>query len=58
VESAWTVIRFDPHLRAKYERIRARGTNGEKAIVAVARSLAIRLRACIINQESYIEGHC
>jgi len=58
VESAWTVIRFDPHLRAKYERIRARGTNGKKAIVAVARSLAIRLRACIINQESYIEGHC
>ena len=46
VESAWTVIRHDPHLREKYTRIKARGTNSKKAIVAVARSLAIRLRRC------------
>jgi len=58
IESAWTVIRYDPHLREKYERIRSRGVNGKKAIVAVARSLAVRLRACIINQEPYTLGIC
>jgi transposase len=53
VESAWTVIKYDPHLRAKYERIRSRGTNGKKAIVAVARSLAVRLRRCILDDIDY-----
>ena len=58
VESAWTVIRFDPHLRAKYERIRARGTNGKKAIVAVARSLAVRLRRCLLDDVPYCPEAC
>lgn len=58
VESAWTVIRHDPHLREKYERIRARGTNGKKAIVAVARSLAIRLRRCLLDETPYVIGVC
>lgn len=53
VESAWTVIRHDPHLQAKYERIRAKGTNGKKAIVAVARSLAVRLRRCLLDNTNY-----
>jgi transposase len=53
VESAWTVIRHDPSLREKYNRIRARGTNGNKAIVAVARSLAIRLRRCLLDGVEY-----
>jgi transposase len=56
VESAWTVIRHDPHLRAKYNRIRAKGTNGKKAIVAVARSLAIRLRRCLLDGVPYEMG--
>jgi transposase len=58
VESAWTVIRHDPHLRDKYERIRARGTNSKKAIVAVARSLAVRLRRCLLDQTDYVIGVC
>jgi transposase len=58
IESAWTVIRHDPHLRAKYDRIRARGTNGKKAIVAVARSLAIRLRRCLLDDSDYVIGVC
>jgi transposase len=58
VESAWTVIRHDPHLREKYERIRLRGTNGKKAIVAVARSLAIRLRRCLLDETPYVIGVC
>ena len=56
VESAWTVIRHCPHLRAKYDRIRAKGTNGKKAIVAVARSLAVRLRRCLLDQQDYVIG--
>lgn len=58
VESAWTVIKHDPHLREKYERIRSRGTNGKKAIVAVARSLAVRLRRCLMDETDYIVGIC
>ena len=58
VESAWTVIRHDPFLRAKYDRIRMKGTNGKKAIVAVARSLAIRLRRCLLDEENYAVGVC
>lgn len=58
VESAWTVIRHDPHLRAKYERLRQRGTNGKKAIVAVAHSLALRLRRCLLDETDYVIGVC
>ena len=58
VECAWTVIRHDPYLRAKYDRIRSRGTNGKKAIVAVARSLAVRLRRCLLDDTDYVIGVC
>ena len=58
VESAWTVIRYEPFLRDKYNRIRARGTNGKKAIVAVARSLAVRLRRCLLDEVPYQIGLC
>jgi transposase len=58
VESAWTVIKHDPHLRDKYDRIRSRGTNGKKAIVAVARSLAVRLRRCLLDETDYVIGVC
>jgi len=58
VECAWTVIRYDPHLRDKYQRIGSRGTNGKKAIVAVARSLAVRLRRCLLDETDYVIGVC
>jgi transposase len=58
IESAWTVIRHDPHLRNKYRRITAKGQNGKKAIVAVARSLAIRMRRCLIEEKPYCVGIC
>jgi len=58
IESAWTVIKHDPHLREKYNRIRAKGTNGNKAIVAVARSLAVRLRRCLLDEQVYVAGVC
>lgn len=58
VESAWTVIRHDPQLREKYDRIKARGANGKKAIVAVARTLAVRLRRCLLDETEYVIGVC
>jgi transposase len=58
IESAWTVIKHDPHLRDTYNRIRAKGTNGNKAIVAVARSLAVRLRRCLLDEQVYVPGVC
>lgn len=58
IESAWTVIRHDPFLKEKYGRIRAKGTNGKKAIVAVARSLAVRLRRCLLDEVPYEIGIC
>jgi transposase len=58
IESAWTAIRYDPHLRDKYDRIRRKGENGKKAIVAVARSLAIRLRSAILSGTDYVIGVC
>jgi len=58
IESAWTVIKHDPHLREKYDRIKARGPNGKKAIVAVARSLAVRFRRCILDETEYVIGVC
>lgn len=56
VESSWTVIRYDPILREKYLRLRARGVNGKKAIVAVARTLAVRLRRCLLDKTPYVVG--
>lgn len=58
VESAWTVIRHEPLLREKYQRIRNKHDNGKKAIVAVARTLAIRLRRCVLDQTDYVIGVC
>lgn len=58
IESAWTVIKHDPHLREKYYRIRAQGTHANKAIVAVARSLAVRLRRCLLDECEYVIGVC
>jgi len=58
VECAWTVIRHEPFLREKYNRIRAKGINGKKAIVAVARSLAVRLRRCLVDEVPYEVGMC
>lgn len=58
VESAWTVVRHDPVLREKYQRIHARDGSGKRAIVAVARSLAVRLRRCLLDDTDYVAAVC
>ncbi len=53
VEASWTLIRKDKELRLKYERIKRRA-GGKRAIVAIARTLLIRMRRILINEEFYI----
>jgi len=56
VECSWVAIRVDPVLLEKFRRVvRACGSK-KKAIVAVARKLALRLRRVLISREPYVIG--
>lgn len=56
IECSWVAIRFDPVLLEKFRRVfRACGSK-KKAIVAVARKLALRLRAVLLSREPYVVG--
>jgi len=56
IENSWIAIRKDPILLGKFMRI-WRGTGSKKkAIVAVARMLIVRLRACIVSGTPYVMG--
>lgn len=52
VQAAWVAIRHDKSLQAIYERIAAR-SGAKRAIVAVARRLIGRIRACFRTRKSY-----
>lgn len=56
IECAWAAIKKDPELLDKFNRVRCRNGNKKKAIVAVARVLAVRLRAVLISQTPYTIG--
>jgi len=52
VEDCWCLVRTDPAMRKKYERIkRVRG--GKRAIVAIARTLVGRIRHILLHGEPY-----
>jgi transposase len=56
VESAWIACRKDPALLAKFMRVwKGRGSK-KKAIIAVARVLIVRLRACLVTDTPYVIG--
>ena len=56
IENSWVAIRKDPALLSKFMRI-WRGTGSKKkGIVAVARMLIVRLRACVISETPYTVG--
>jgi transposase len=60
IECAWVAIRFDPVLLDKFNRV-AKDSQGKTkykkmAIVAVARKLAMRLRAILLSGEMYQKG--
>lgn len=56
VESSWIAIRRDPVLLEKYQGVYKRCGSKKKAIVAVARKLALRLRRLLLTGESYAIG--
>ena len=55
VEACWCLIRADGAMRLFYERIKHR-RGGKRAIIAVARKLAGRLRTLLIKGEAYALG--
>ncbi len=56
VESSWVAIRKDPVLLAKFRRVLKSCGSKKKAIVAVARKLALRLRRVLLSGEPYVVG--
>lgn len=56
IESAWLALPRDPVLREKYDRVVSHCGCSKKAIVAVARKLAMRLRAMLLKGEEYQIG--
>lgn len=55
VLASWRLIDKDGAMREKYERIKARA-GGKRAIVAIARTLLVRLRRILLNREPYALG--
>jgi transposase len=56
VESAWICIRKDPVMLGKYNSVVHNTGSGKKAIVAVARKLALRIRSLLIMNQPYLVG--
>jgi transposase len=52
VQAAWVAIKHDENLKEIYEKIRLKA-GGKKAIIAIARRLVGRIRACINKKCSY-----
>lgn len=56
IECAWRALRKDPALLEKYRRVRHNSGSPKKAIVAVARKLAVRLWALETTGRAYAIG--
>ncbi len=56
IECAWRAKKKDPVLLGKYSAVRKNSGSKKKAIVAVARKLAVRLWALEMNNETYCPG--
>ena len=53
VEASWTLIRKDQRMREKYDRIKIR-SGGKRAIVAIARTLLLRMRRMLLDEKAYV----
>lgn len=54
VQCSWAAVRQDQHLKNKFERVTQNtGGSKKKAIVATARVMVVRMRACLISGEMY-----
>ncbi len=56
MECSWVAIRYDPVLLDKFRRVLRNCGSKKKAIVAVARKLALRLRRLLLSKEMYVIG--
>jgi transposase len=56
IECSWVAIRYDHVLFDKYLRVIKHCGSKKKAIVAVARKLALRIRAVVISETPYTIG--
>lgn len=56
VENAWIAVKRDPALLSKFSRVWRSSGSKKKAIVAVARVMVVRLRACILANRPYTIG--
>jgi transposase len=56
IENSWAAIKKDPVLLAKFSRVWRSSGSKKKAIVAVARVLIVRLRACLLSGTPYATG--
>ncbi len=56
VENSWMSVAKDPALLAKFTRVWRASGSRKKAIVAVARMLIMRYRACLISGTPYVIG--
>lgn len=56
IENSWAAIRKDPVLLGKFHRVWKATGSKKKAIVAVARMIIVRLRACIVSGTPYATG--
>lgn len=56
IESSWTLIRYDEAMMRRYEHLRERTGSGKKAIVGIARTLAIRIRRLLLDNQEYALG--
>jgi len=55
VQASWALIRKDGVMREKYDRLKSR-SGGKRAIVAVARTLLIRMRRILLDNNPYVVG--
>ena len=55
IQASWTLIRKDGVMREKYDRLKSR-SGGKRAIVAVARTLLIRMRRLLLDNNPYVVG--
>ena len=55
IQASWTLIRKDGVMREKYDRLKSR-SGGKRAIVAVARTLLIRVRRLLLDNNPYVIG--
>ena len=55
IQASWALIRKDGVMREKYDRLKS-GSGGKRAIVAVARTLLIRMRRLLMDNNPYVVG--